>query len=120
MIGDPSIDFLFDNAVYVRGAMTLQALRNDVGEDAFWQIIRTWAAEHSGGNVITDEFVALAEQVSGQQLDDLFTTWLFTPEKPPSSAVSAPGAAGQATIAQAPGAATWLEGFRARIQRGRY
>jgi hypothetical protein len=26
--------------------------------------------------------VALAEEVSGQQLDGLFTTWLATPTKP--------------------------------------
>ena len=30
----------------------------------------------------TDEFIALAERMSGQDLDDLFETWLFTPSKP--------------------------------------
>ena len=30
----------------------------------------------------TPEFIALAEQVSGQQLDDLFDTWLYLPERP--------------------------------------
>jgi aminopeptidase N len=30
----------------------------------------------------TDEFISLAEQISGQQLDELFDTWLFTPGKP--------------------------------------
>ncbi len=33
--------------------------------------------------VTTDEFIELAEKLSGMQLDDLFETWLFTPEKPP-------------------------------------
>ena len=32
VIGDPGVDLLFDGAVYVRGAMTLQALRNEVGD----------------------------------------------------------------------------------------
>jgi CubicO group peptidase (beta-lactamase class C family) len=31
--------------------------------------------------------MALAEQVSGEDLEALFDTWLFTPEKPPGSAV---------------------------------
>jgi len=31
VIGDPGVDLLFDNAVYVRGAMTLQALRKRWG-----------------------------------------------------------------------------------------
>ena len=45
VIGDPGVDLLFDDAVYVRGAMTLQALRNEVGDDAFWAIVRGWAAD---------------------------------------------------------------------------
>ena len=93
VIGDPGVDLLFDNAVYVRGAMTLQALRNEVGHDAFWEIIRGWAATKSGGNGTTEEFIAYAEDVSGQQLDELFETWLYTPQKPAPSAVSAPGRA---------------------------
>ena len=93
MIGDPGVELLFDNAVYVRGAMTLQALRNEVGDQAFWETIRGWAATKSGGNATSEEFVAYAEEVSGQQLDELFQTWLYSPEKPAPSAVSAPGRA---------------------------
>jgi aminopeptidase N len=39
-------------------------------------------AKQAGGHVTTDEFIALAESISGQQLDELFQIWLFTPEKP--------------------------------------
>jgi hypothetical protein len=81
-IGDAGVDLLFRDAVYVRGAMTLQALRLTVGDDAFWRIVRGWASTKSGGNATTEEFIAFAEGVSGQQLDGLFTTWLFTPAKP--------------------------------------
>ena len=72
-------------AVYVRGAMTLQALRNKVGDNAFFRILRRWAATKSGGNGQTEEFMALAESISGKQLDHLFKVWLFTGEKPPAS-----------------------------------
>lgn len=68
-IGDPGPDALFWWPVYVRGALTLQALRQQVGDDAFIDIIETWATDHADGNVTTPEFIALAEQVSGQQLD---------------------------------------------------
>ena len=37
---------------------------------------------HAGGNVTTDEFIDLAERISGQDLDELFETWLFTPGRP--------------------------------------
>jgi len=34
--------------------------------------------------VSTEDLAALAEEVSGQQLDDLFTTWIDTPGRPAS------------------------------------
>jgi hypothetical protein len=112
------VDLLFDNAVYVRGAMTLQALRQAVGDDAFWRIVRGWAATKSGGNATTDEFIAFAEQVSGQQLDDLFTTWLFTPTKP---SFTGQAAAATALSAQAgASAAAWRQRAQAQHERGRF
>jgi aminopeptidase N len=121
VIGDPGVDLLFDNAVYVRGAMALQALRNEVGDDAFWAIIRGWAASKSGGNATTPEFIALAEEISGQQLDDLFTTWLFTPGKPALAAVSTQrAAANSATARTSKQASAWLEGVQRRLEHRRY
>ena len=81
-IGDPGPDLLFDISIYFRGAMTLHALRLEVGDDAFFEILRRWAQSQSGGNATIDEFIELAERVSGQQLDALFEVWLFTPSKP--------------------------------------
>jgi aminopeptidase N len=94
-IGDPGIPDLFHRAVYRRGAMTLQVLRNQVGDANFFAISRAWATRKAGGNGTTAEFVALAEQISGQQLDELFQTWLFTPGKPAAAVAGA--AAGSAT-----------------------
>ena len=88
VIGDPGIPFLFNGAVYVRGAMTLQALRNEVGDQDFFRILRTWAARKAGGNGTTGQFIALAERISGEQLDNLFDVWLFTPGKPTSAAAT--------------------------------
>jgi aminopeptidase N len=62
--------------------MTLQALRNEVGDDAFSTILREWAASQAGDTATTEEFIALAEGVSGQELDDLFTAWLYTAGRP--------------------------------------
>ncbi|UQU68163.1 M1 family metallopeptidase [Couchioplanes caeruleus] len=80
--GDPTAPLLFDNAVYDRGAMTLHQLRRTVGDDDFFEILRTWTAEHRYGNATTEEFIALSEKISGLQLDELFQTWLYTPSKP--------------------------------------
>ena len=83
-IGDPGpeVDRLFDTAVYERGAMTLHALRQTVGDDVFFDILAEWVSSQAGDTVTTDEFIGLAEKLSGMQLDDLFETWLFTPAKP--------------------------------------
>ena len=94
-IGDPGPAQMFDGAVYVRGAMTLHQLRLAVGDEDFFTILRRWAAEHAGGNVTTDEFIALSEEVSGQDLDDLFQTWLFTPGKPAVPSTLTPRSAAQ-------------------------
>jgi aminopeptidase N len=82
-IGDPGVKDLFDDAVYVRGAMTLQALRNEIGTSDFFDVLHQWVQQHAFATGSTEQFIALAEQVSGQQLDDLFQTWLFDPHKPP-------------------------------------
>jgi aminopeptidase N len=88
VVGDPGPDDLFHDAVYTRGAMTLQALREQVGNVAFFDTLRAWIETNAFGTGTTEEFIALAEQESGQQLDELFDVWLFTPRKPPASAVS--------------------------------
>ena len=62
--------------------MTLQALREKIGDDTFFRILPTWTAEHAYGNVTTDEFIALAERESGQDLGNFFQVWLFDPAKP--------------------------------------
>jgi aminopeptidase N len=108
VIGDPGIPFLFHGAVYVRGAMTLQVLRNEVGDRDFFRILRTWAARKSGGNGTTRQFVALAERISGEQLDELFDTWLFTPGKPALGPAAAAGATATASAARTPPAAASL------------
>ena len=73
---------LFDGAVYIRGAMTLQALRQKVGHRTFMGILRTWAREHRYGNATTRGFIALSERRAGRSLDRLFSRWLFQRGKP--------------------------------------
>ncbi|RYC12847.1 M1 family metallopeptidase [Nocardioides zhouii] len=85
-VADPGAAKVFDSAVYGRGAMTLQALRNRVGDRDFWRILRTWLREQDGGNGATEEFEELATRVSGEDLGSFFTAWLHTPSKPARTA----------------------------------
>ncbi|MCP3976794.1 MAG: M1 family metallopeptidase [bacterium] len=81
----PSFD-LFNRAVYRVGAMTLHALRLTVGDDAFFDILKAYAARFANGSAVTADFVALAEEISAMELDDLFDAWLIeqpVPQFPP-------------------------------------
>ncbi|MDX6583943.1 MAG: hypothetical protein QOI10_3127 [Solirubrobacterales bacterium] len=73
---------LFANSVYVRGGMALEALRQRIGDKAFYATLRAWAADHAYGNATIDEFIALAEAQSGRQLDPLFQKYLYASGKP--------------------------------------
>jgi aminopeptidase N len=81
-IGDPGVRHMLDSPIYTRGAMTLHALRKRIGDTAFFALLRRWTTGHRGENVTVGQFTALAERVSGKQLDAFFRTWLFTPRKP--------------------------------------
>jgi len=80
--GEPGPEGLFAAAVYDRGAMTLQALRLTIGDDAFFTVLRRWAARDQHRPATTAQLLALAEHVSGRQLDALFDAWLYTAGKP--------------------------------------
>ncbi|WP_246214167.1 M1 family metallopeptidase [Kitasatospora viridis] len=80
--GDPGAANQFDDAVYDRGALAIQVLRNTIGDDAFFKLLKAWPAEHRYGNGTIPEFQALAERISGKKLGDLFQAWLYTAGKP--------------------------------------
>ncbi|MFG2951189.1 M1 family metallopeptidase [Streptomyces adustus] len=82
VVADPQRDTMFASAVYQRGAMTLQVLRERIGDDAFFRLLPAWTKLHRYGNANTADFIRLAERISGQQLDDLFQAWVFTAGKP--------------------------------------
>jgi aminopeptidase N len=75
---------MFDGTVYNRGGMTLEALRERVGDAVFFRIMRHWAQQNKFKNVTTPRFIALAETELGQDLASFFDTWLYQPGKPTS------------------------------------
>jgi aminopeptidase N len=84
VVADPTRDQMFHGAVYSRGGLTLQALRQKIGDGRFLRLARTWAQQKRYSTATTEEFVSLAEKVSGRELDDFFRVWLYTPSKPTS------------------------------------
>jgi len=81
-----------DSDIYFKGAWFLHTLRWQIGDEAFFDALRrlcypTPESERvtDGSHchfATTDDFLALAEQASGMQLDALFELYLRQPELP--------------------------------------
>jgi len=82
-IADPGVDQLFGLAVYLRGGLTLHALRIEVGDDLMRQILLTYVERYTDGNASTADFIAVAEEVAGRDLSELFDAWLYQTDLPP-------------------------------------
>jgi aminopeptidase N len=80
--GNPLSTNLYTNTIYDRSAMTFHALRLRVGDEAFFQILRTYTERYRYSNACTADFIAIAEVVSGQELDEFFNGWLYAPKIP--------------------------------------
>ena len=85
-IADPGPAHLFAGPVYDRGAMTLAALRNRIGNADFRRLLRRWVSVHEDGNATSERFEQMSETVSGEQLDAFFDAWLRSGERPPNRA----------------------------------
>jgi aminopeptidase N len=83
LTGDPGPNDLFSlTAVYERGALTLHALRLQVGDEAFFEILREWTRRYRNGNATTEDFIRLCEEISGEELEAFFAGWLYEPGLP--------------------------------------
>ena len=80
--GRPPRDDLFNASVYIAGGLTLHALRLEIGDDAFFEVLRTYYDRFAGGTATTADFVAVSEEIADRELDDFFDAWLFGAELP--------------------------------------
>ena len=78
-----SIWDVFNPNVYDGGALVLFALRQQVGAAKFQQIERTWVSKYRGRSASSDDFIALASKVSGQNLTSFLRAWLYGAKTPP-------------------------------------
>lgn len=83
IIADPGPRDLFTIAVYYRGAWVLHALRLEVGDETFYDIIQTYHADYAYQTASIPDFIAVAESVSGRDLTDFFQGWLYERDMPP-------------------------------------
>ncbi|MGZ9931696.1 M1 family metallopeptidase [Streptomyces sp. NC-S4] len=68
--------------VYYRGAMVLHRIRQEVGDEKFFALVRGWAADHRHGNASTADFTAYAEERTGRDLKKVWDVWLYGKDRP--------------------------------------
>jgi hypothetical protein len=82
-VEDPGVVNQYQNStVYNRGAETLQALRNRLGDTTFFNILKDYQATFGGGTASTQDFMDIAMRDSGQDLRSFFQAWLYSSGKP--------------------------------------
>jgi aminopeptidase N len=75
-LSDPGPDDMFDDRVYKRGALLVHALRLTMGDETFFDFLRTWVADHRHGSVGRNDFVELVVEVGGSECAELVDEWL--------------------------------------------
>lgn len=86
VVGDPGATRMFDDRVYKRGALTLHALRLELGDKTFFTLIREWVHRYRHASVTTEEFTDLAGHYTALPLRPLWDAWLRSetlPQLPP-------------------------------------
>jgi aminopeptidase N len=87
-LADPGRKLMFDDRLYERGGLVLHAVRCALGDEAFFRMLRAWAALHRGGAVTTEAFTRHVARYAADSLDDLFAAWLHETALPPLPSAS--------------------------------
>jgi aminopeptidase N len=67
---------------YQKGAWVLHMLRNEIGDDLFWQGMRLFYNRFRNGNALSSDFEEAMEDVSKKELGSFFNQWLLVPGQP--------------------------------------
>lgn len=69
--------------IYYGPALMWHQIRERVGDDAFWAMVRKWPTVHAHGNATRDDYLAWVEEETDTELNDLFEAWLLDETTPP-------------------------------------
>ena len=88
VLADPGARDMFDDRVYKRGALTLHALRKEIGDSDFFALLKDWTNRYRHSSVVTDDFTGLAAHYAHKSLRPLWAAWLYAPKVPPLDSLS--------------------------------
>ena len=74
-LGDPSV---YGGIVYTKGALFFEALRQEIGDQAFFQALQEYYRERYYLVARAEHLLDTFERAAGRQLDDLYQEWLYS------------------------------------------
>jgi len=66
--------------VYGKGAVFFGELREQLGDEVFLDVLQAYLEDRKYKLATPDDFMRIAEQVSGQELDPLYKSWILSPQ----------------------------------------
>ena len=69
--------------VYDRGPLALHALRAEIGDDAFFRILKEWPATFGGKNASFDDLETMVSTVAGRDMTPFMDAWFRGTTVPP-------------------------------------
>jgi aminopeptidase N len=66
----------YRSVVFYKGAYVYHMLRTTIGDDKFFNLLKTYYSAYKGKNSGIDDFETLADKVSGQKLRGFFGMWV--------------------------------------------
>jgi aminopeptidase N len=69
------------NLVYFKGAYVLHLLRVELGEQKFWDGIKSFSQRYFGKSLNTLEFQKSMEEAAGENLNEFFDKWIYGAER---------------------------------------
>ncbi len=76
-LADPAPGDLFGFDSYTKGAWVLHMLRQQIGDEAFFRLLPAYHARFRDGVASSADFQQIAEEISGQDLDEFFEQWVY-------------------------------------------
>lgn len=74
-LNDPPPAKLFGPDTYFKGALLVHALRQEMGDEAFFEGLRAYFARYGGGTATHAQFQAVLEEAAGFPLNEFFERW---------------------------------------------
>jgi aminopeptidase N len=72
--------------IYYLPALMWHTLRQQIGDDAFWEMVRAWPGVHDNSGATREVYLDWVEQQTGEELSQFFADWLTGTDSPEAAA----------------------------------